>query len=226
MVCYKLKRLVTNILNWIKVRKDELHTLSAVVGVLVSLALSLTSLWFSCQAKNETQKLKADAERVEVYFEAKFENQEKIELILPDNMRRFPVLVLYAHLTIYNLNPYRPIIIEGVEFAFADGSMPSELSMKLIDGDEAQSTIFVVSSLSVARKRVRLSWPIDDTLCEFTKLLLERRPHLTCGDLALEIGKTSAVFQVSKQHRQIVFSLKTVPKGRDGKEFTAALPLY
>jgi hypothetical protein len=90
----------------------------------------------SCQAKKEAEELKADAERVDLYFEAKFDHKERIKLIPADEKRRFPVLTLYAHLMITNLNPFRPIIIEGVEPSLHDGTMPSELDIRLMEGDE------------------------------------------------------------------------------------------
>lgn len=214
---------------WIKARKDELEALAhlaAVVGVLASLAISITSLWYSCQAKNATERLQANAEHVNIYFEAKFVHEERIELIAADKMHRCPVLTLYAHLTIANLNPYRSIIIEGVEPAFVDDSMPSELTIRLTDGDGKGFQSFAVSSLSVAEKKVRLSWPIDETLCKFTKLLLEKRPHLTLSDFKLEVGKHRTVVKGSERNRQIIFHLRTIPKRQDGGEITTKLALY
>jgi hypothetical protein len=218
-----------DMMGWIKERKDELEAfahLAIVVGALASLCFSMISLYYSCQAKNVTEKLKADAEQVEINFEAKFDHKEGIKLIPADKMHRFPVLTLCVYLTITNRNPYRSIIIEGVEPAFVDGSMPSELGMQLMEGDEEGPKSFVVSSLSVAKKKVSLSWPIDDELCKFTKLLLKKKPHLTLSDFKLEVGKHCEVVQASEKHRQIVFHLRTTPKSQYGREVTAKIALY
>lgn len=218
-----------NIWDRLKERKDEVQTfasLATVVGVLASLAFSLFSLVNSCQAKKATKNLKSDAERVDISFRAIFDHKEEIKLILVDKTHRCPVLTLYAHLTIINLNSYRPIVIEGVEPAFVDGSMPSELSAQFMEGDVEGPKSFAVSSLSVAEKKVRLSWPIDDTLCEFTKLLLEKRPLSTVSDFKLEVARQRAVIQPSKNLGQIVFYLKTTPKPQDGREVKTTLALY
>ncbi len=216
-------------MGWFKDKKDQIEaiaSLAAIVGVIASMVLSLLSLYYSSQATKETGKLKADAERVDLYFEAKFDHKQRIELIPADKKRRFPVLTLYAHLMIINLNPYRPIIIEGVEPSLVDGTMPSELGMRLMEGGEEGSGVFVVSSLSVVRKRARLSWPIDGKLFELTRLLLEKKPHITCGDFKLELGKHHEVVKASEKHRQLIFHLRTVPKRQDGKEFTTKLALF
>jgi hypothetical protein len=216
-------------MGWFAQKKNDLEGLTyfaTVVGVIASVVFSLASLRISCQAKNETERLKADAERVDIYFEAKFDHNGRIELTPAGGKHRRPVLTLYAYLTIINFNPYRPTIIEGIEPFLGDRSMPSELGIQLIDGDEEGPKKFVVSSLSVAEKKVRLSWPIDDILCEFTRSLLKKKPDLTLSDYKLELGKNPEVLKAPRKYRQLIFGLKPVPKGKDGKDFTTILALY
>ena len=151
-------------MGWFKDKKDQIEaiaSLAAIVGVIASMVLSLLSLYYSSQATKETGKLKADAERVNLYFEAKFVHKERIELIPADKMRRCPVLTLYAHLMIINLNPYRSIIIEGVEPSLVDDTMPSELTIRLTEGDEEGFRSFCGVIALCGKKKVRLSWPID-----------------------------------------------------------------
>jgi hypothetical protein len=86
-------------MGWFGQKKNDLEGLTyfaTVVGVIASVVFSLASLRFSCQAKNETERLKADAERVDVYFEAKFDHNGRIELTPAGGKYRCPVLTLYV----------------------------------------------------------------------------------------------------------------------------------
>lgn len=209
-----------------KAEKIQIWTnIATIIGVIASLCFAITSQCTSRDALNISKDLKAEAERVNISFDAKFDDQENIKLVPVDETHREAVLEVYANLTFKNSNPYRAIIIEGIYPTFVHDPKPSELEVKVLKDSNKEPESFSVSSLTTIGRKALISWPIDKELADFVEKLLKDRYSLKVSEFKLELGEHPEV-KKSERHRHTILHLRTSPDTQAGKEKTTKLTLY
>ena len=198
------------ILNKMSPENSNIHqTVYIIVTIIAGAAtvvLAIVSLINSCDAKKTAENIKAEAERINIHFQADFDDKE-IELVSGDSHAGDPIIKFMIILSIFNSNPYRPIFIEKIYPTLTDNSERSDLSIDILgkrDGDPNPLPFSISSGNSICLV-ARISWPTSHETAKFVKDCQETVFPLKTGNFKYRMGEHPELHETQKLKK---FSLK------------------